>query len=161
MITILETFDLDAGGRRFRAEVVADECSRAPWDEMDTLGEVSDWRYGQNKAPGEIIIARDRGSQRVYDWAGAVRKARAEGMTGDWAVRAVRAEFDYFRRWCNDDWRFVGVAVFPLTDRGDELRSYEESLWGIESDADEYIRSTARDLALSIVAQLNEVSSCA
>ena len=158
-MNVIETFDFAHGAHKFRAEVVVDDCGDAPWDNMSTLGEVSGWRHGQDKAPGERILSRDRGAFRAYDWAGAVRKARAEGMTGEKAEAAVSAEFDYFRRWCNNDWYYVGVTVFPVTDRGNELRSYTESLWGIESDATEYIRAVALDLADSIVAQHVEVSA--
>jgi len=61
-------------------------------------------------------------------------------------------------RWANDEWRFVGVRVFPLSNDQDEVRSKEESLWGIATglgdhtnEDDTYLREVAEDLAFAII----------
>lgn len=142
-------------GRTFRVDVVFDESTSAPWDEYDTLGTVSDWTRDRKPA-GSKVLNEDRGSFRYYDWAGAVAKARKEGMTGADAAEAVEREFTRLRRWCENDWCWVGVVVTPLTPDGDALDSMSDSLWGIESDADDHIDEVTRDLMYSLTKTLNE-----
>lgn len=148
-MTTLSTRDFTYNDRTFRAEIVYDDDT-CPWDDMTPLGDVSDWTRDA-KGPGQIILVQDRsGHRRYYNFAQAVARGRAEGMSGERAAFAAQREYEYFRRWCNDDWHYVGVVVFPLTDRGDELRSYSDSLWGIESDATDHINEVALDLAYNI-----------
>lgn len=72
-----------------------------------------------------------------------------ETMTpGEYAARAARRDFERLRDWCNDSWCYVGVSVAPLCKCcGEPDEAKAESLWGIESDAGEYLRETARELA--------------
>lgn len=144
-MTILNRKTVTRAGRTFRVDVVADECSRAPWLEMDTLGEVTEWTTFR-KAAGQRVLNEDRGARRFYDFAGAVAKARREGLSGKDAAAAAEREFDWLRRWCNDQWHWVGVVVTPLTPDGDPLESQSDSLWGIESDAPAYLEEVTDDL---------------
>jgi hypothetical protein len=55
------------------------------------------------------------------------------GTKAERAARAAMADFEYLKRWCNDDWFYCGYTV--------EIEGFEydvigdSSLWGIESDA--------------------------
>lgn len=123
-----------AHGLTFRIEVIHDADAGYPWDNMECLGDVSDWT-SRSKAPGERVLNEGRFQKRFYDFAGAVAKARREGATGPQAVEQADAEFDYLRRWCNDDWHYVGLTLTVLDGDGGDTE-HTESLWGIDGDGD-------------------------
>jgi hypothetical protein len=64
-----------------------------------------------------------------------------------YAAAAALADFDRLRRWCADDWCYVGVIVTLVDDDEDEMPEFSASVWGIESDASDYLEETARELA--------------
>lgn len=155
-----ETRDIEQNGRAYRVEFIADCDMGAPWEESDGHGIVSDWER-RDKKPGEVVIASDRGSKRFYNIAATTRIAKrdgwglspekASGLTPAQIVaEAVRLDMERMRGWCNDDWHWCGVSVFPLTEDGDELRSKTESLWGIASDADDYFKEVIAELIAQI-----------
>lgn len=152
----------------FRFTTEWDDSGDTPWERSDGHGPVSKPRrfyHGEeNKAPGEVRLYDDRGYARYYDFAEATRIAKRDGWglcdaelakletrlgrkpTRKQIVReAVQRDYDFLRGWCNDDWHYVGVVVTRM-DTGEE-----ESLWGIESDAEDYIRQTAEELAGQLV----------
>lgn len=151
-MTVVNTFDFEQSGMTFRCEVIIDECADMPWEKHGCHGPVL---AKTKKGPGELRFNGDF----VYDFAAAMKQAKkdgwgcegTEGMTpGQIAEKAVRADFEYLRSWFNDEWYYVGVVVFPLTANNDELRAKNEALWGIESNATQYIKETAHDLAREI-----------
>ena len=155
-----ETRDFEQNGTTYRVEFIFDSDTGAPWKEHDGHGVVSDWE-SRDKKPGEVVIASNRGSKRFYDVAATTRIAKrdgwglspekASGLTPAQIVaEAVRLDMERMRGWCNDAWHWCGVAVFPLTADGDELRSKTESLWGIESDADDYFKEVIAELIAQI-----------
>jgi hypothetical protein len=119
------------------------------------------------QAAGEMVLCDDRSSKRFYDFQEAVKIARRDGwgfpgMTeearatmkrGEIAQRAAMADFERLRAWCNDQWHYVGCVV-TLLDEDDEETDEAESLWGIESDADEYLQETALELADEILSRV-------
>jgi hypothetical protein len=144
-------------GRRYTFKIEHDDGMGEPWKEHDGHGVVSDWTR-RDKAPGEVIIASDRGSHRFYDIAGTTRLARRdhwglsdaskarlaarigrEPKRGDIVAEAVRLDCERMRGWCNDQWHWCGVIV---TSPEGETRS----LWGIESDGYEYHAEVAGEL---------------
>lgn len=149
-------------GFKLALSLVPDHVHGAPWDEEDGHGAVRRERTGSNwrnrngiaKAPGELVLWQDRGEALIYDYAGAVKLAFAEGWgcmapnAGDSAKqRAARAAMDDFKRlknWCNNEWHYVGAVVTASRD-GIELGN--ASLWGIESDAGDYLLEVANELA--------------
>ena len=154
------TRDIEKNGTTYRVEFIADCNMGAPWKEHGGHGIVSDWE-SRDKKPGEVVIAEDRGSKRFYDIAETTRIAKRDG----WGVSnadtskmtpaqitalAVTRDMARMRDWCNDDWHWCGVAVFPLTADGDELRSKTESLWGIESDSGDYFEEVISELIYQI-----------
>lgn len=153
-------------GHMFRVETKPDESGAAPWGYEDGHGPVSDWRRSgytgrPRKAPGEMILIRDRGWYRTYDFQAAVKQAKAEGWDappyggtrGERAHRAAMADFQRLRDWCDGRWYYIGVVVHLLDDMGDDMGE-SESLRGIESDADDYLDEVAQELADEIIDRL-------
>ena len=110
---------LEVDGRRFAWWVEPDAGGGAPWDNEDGHGPVSEWTR-RGKRPGEMVLVSDRHSRRFYDFAEAVRIARAEGWdappygegtAGQRAHRAALADFRRLRDWCEGRWSYVGVCV--------------------------------------------------
>ena len=156
MSYVYESRDIEQNCKIYRVEFVFDSDMGAPWKDHDGRGVVSDWE-SRDKKPGEVVIASDHGSKRFYDVAETTRIAKRDG----WGVSdadtskmtpaqitalAVQRDMERMRDWCNDVWHWCGVSVFPLTADGDELRSKTESLWGIESDADDYFEEVIAGL---------------
>lgn len=155
-----KTRDIEQNSTIYRVEFIVDYDMGAPWEEHEGHGVVSDWE-NRDKKPGEVVITSDRGAKRFYDIAETTRIAKRD----KWAVSdadtsnltpaqivslAVHRDMERMRDWCNDVWHWCSVAVFPLTDAGDELRSKTESLWGIESDADSYFEEVIFELIAQI-----------
>ncbi|MDE2202718.1 MAG: hypothetical protein KGJ38_08320 [Burkholderiaceae bacterium] len=142
------TEHFEHSGRRFVAEYYVDEDMGPPWKVHDGHGPVSDWTR-RDKRPGERVLCEDRGARRYYDWQAACKLARKDG----WNVepfdapnrieRAVQADFDRLRAWCNDEWHWCGVSV--RLDGADE--NFYHALWGIESDAGGYFEEVREELA--------------
>lgn len=164
MITDEKT--ITRNGREYRVSIVRDDIMRVPWEEEDGHGPVTEWT-NRAKLPGELVLAEDRGSsRRFYDFAAAMKQARAEGWNappyrddetkGERAAKAVRADFERLREWCNDEWWYVGVVVEPKCSCCGEWKDAEsESIWGIESDAGDYLDEVAEELIDEIEARIS------
>ena len=161
MSHVYETRDIEKNSTTYRVEFIVDYDMGAPWEEHDGHGIVSDWER-RDKKPGEVVIASDRGSKRFYDIAETTRIAKRDkwGVSDTDTSRltpaqitalAVQRDMERMRGWCNEDWYWCGVSVFPLTEDGDELRSKTESLWCIESDAADYFE----DVISQLIAQIS------
>lgn len=156
-----ETETRESGTMSFRVEWFYDHDSDAPWDREDVHGPVSDWTT-RDKKPGEMVLCADRRSKRFYDFAEAVKIARRDGWDtapykwpsdGARAHAAAMADFDYLRRWCNDDWHYCGIVVTLLNADG-EPDSVDASLWGIESDSPDYHDEVIGDLIAECLHQI-------
>ena len=75
---------------------------------------------------------------------------RATMTARQYAAAAALADFDRLRRWCDNQWHYVGVIVESLDADEDVIDS--ASIWGIESDADDYLDEVAQDLAAELLA---------
>lgn len=170
-----ETFTF--AGLSFRVSHEYDHDHGAPWQEEDGHGPVSDWRHFHGeprKYPGERILCSDRGSIRTYDYAEAIKIAKRDGWglgpdalaklrarlgheptRGEIVATAVDADFNRLRDWCEDRWCYVGVVV-TLLDVDGRATNESESLWGIESDAGEYIGEVALELAGEIAGRVGD-----
>lgn len=148
---IQEGRTLDLGsGYTARVECPYDDDTTPPWKREDGHGPVSEWRPVWNrhtgcrdKRPGEMLLVREgRGTSdlgRFYDFAAAVKLARRDGWgyhgmhdgetPGERAHKAALADFEYLRRWCNDEWHYIGVVV-TVHRNGEEIGG--DALWGIE-----------------------------
>lgn len=147
-------------GRTFTVEFPYDDSGRVPWEDCDGHGIVSEWT-NRDKSPGERVLHSDRSSRRYYDVQETMKIALRDGWNAapydvpgetkrQRAARAVDADFEYLRRWCNDQWSYVGVVV-KHSETGER-----ESVWGIESDAYEYLNETAHELADEISSRLDD-----
>lgn len=146
-------------GFKFCAEIEHDGDTDAPWEHEDGHGPVSEWT-SRSKNAGELVLCSDRGRHRFYDFAGAVKLARrdgwdtapyGQGTAGQRAERAARADYERLRAWCNDQWSYVGVIVHRLDHDGEKIEDQAASLWGIESDAGDYLKEVSRELAADIL----------
>jgi len=70
------------------------------------------------------------------------------------AARAAEEDFNRLRRFCEGDWAYCGVVVELLGD-DDEPTGDSESVWGIESDAGDYLDETAHECAGEILARIS------
>jgi hypothetical protein len=155
-------------GQSFRAFLEFDQDMREPWKEHDGHGIVSEWRAKESKDPGEMVLCKDHGRCRFYDFAGTIKLAKKDGWgaphakdcpyryvkgklkgckcgisklkPGEVAHQAAMADFERMRDWCQDRWQWVGVIV-------KDAFGNETSLWGIETDGTDYLKETARELA--------------
>lgn len=140
-------------GLKFRYEAFPDDCYGPPWKEEDGHGPVSDWER-RKKLPYEWILREDRGSYLYYDSKEALETALKEGWgpkdpaltPRQNAAKAVRADFEYLRGWCNDDWRYVGVRVILLDVDGEDTEEYS-TLGGVHSDyVEDYLKELAEEV---------------
>lgn len=166
MDDILRTYDeayTDNYGqkRTFRINIIADVDADAPWDSEGGHGPVTDW-VRREATSSEWLLNSDRGAYRYYNHVEAKKFAELEGWGGCGDTRdeqlddAVYKDYVNLKAWCNDEWRYVGIEVYPLTKDGDELKSKAESIWGIESDNTSYINELAQELMYSICEVLPE-----
>jgi hypothetical protein len=152
-----EKFELD--GLRFQVTTEPDSCSEAPWVEGCTLGAVRMIGHKSDKLPGEMIFAMTRsGARYAYDFAGAVKEARSEGLSGPNAVKAAYGEMAWFRGYVEDDWYYVVVCVELLTIH-DEPTGECEYLGSVESSSADYILEVARQLAGQLAMQYEGVTA--
>lgn len=152
-----DTIEVAIDGRMltFAVEYRPDQDAGAPWENSEGHGPVSDW-VRRDKLPGELVLNEDRGFRRYYYFAEACRIARREGWdtppykddrltARQRAARAARADYEFLRQWCDDEWQYVGVIVTLLDDEG-APSEVTDSLWGVETYND-YHRDQARELA--------------
>lgn len=147
-----DTFE--RSGRKFRVRIVHDDNQDTPWEREDGHGPVSKWT-SRAKAPGELVLASDRPNRhRYYDMSEAVKIANREGWGGKGrtkrqrAASAAQADYERLLAWCEDQWSYVGVVVQPVCKCcGAASEGYRFALWGIESDAGDYLTEVANDLA--------------
>ena len=153
----MENIQIIIGGKEltFSVKVEHDSGHGAPWAEECGHGPVTDWTT-RDKRPGELVLNSDRGSKRYYDFAEACRIAQRDGWNAapysdtetkrQRAAKAARADFEWLRAWCDNEWQYVGIIVTLLDDDGNETE-ISDSLWGVcDSDSD-YVAEEARLIA--------------
>jgi hypothetical protein len=153
----------------------SDRGSKRYYDahEANEIAKRDSWGLGDDD---KAELLRRLRRQRVTVPSGTARTARVilEPLAQPWSpltrgeIRAesVRKDFEFLRRWCNDQWWYVGVVVTHLPDPedDDEPIDYGHALWGIESDSDDYIEEVAHqhiDDILSDIAKVAESSEAA
>ena len=147
----METFD-----KRYDVtiELERDDHMVEPWKECDGHGVVSEWT-SRDKYLHERILCSDRSQHRFYDVRASIALALKDGwdhppyQTGtkrERAARAVDADFEHLRAWCNGEWQWVGVIV--KVSRDDHTIG-EDSLWGI--DDEKYAYEEGESMAQHII----------
>jgi len=146
-------------GKRFRVYIEPDDCGDTPWERSEGHGKVrtisEHYRCDTTqKKPGERVLYTGGNKVWLYDWQDACKQARKDGWNAppydapNRIERAVQADFDFLRGWLNDDWWYVGVCVAMVNEDDEDItEKYTNALWGIESNADEYLDETAHELA--------------
>lgn len=156
---------IEHDGVSFAYWLIQDDDMTPPWDRGDGHGPVSDWTK-RDKRPGELVLSVDGGHWRLYDYQEAMRIAKrggwdakpfGEGTKGQRAHRAVMADFDFLRRWCDDQWYYVGVVVAMINEDG-EIMQEGGSVWGIESDADDHLEMIAHELAGEMLQSIRQAA---
>ena len=161
MTAPIEAFDFTRNGADYTARVYVDDSQDHPWDHEDGHGPVRYVRlhhgieYSGAKRPGERVLHQDGATFWFYDWQAACKLARADGWNAEpydapgRIERAVLADFRRLGAYLREEWIYVGVSVTPE----DEPETYARALWGIESDAEDYIREVADEIADEIHAE--------
>lgn len=141
-------------GRSKRFYDFAGACAiamRDCWGESAYRLDIETGANGLKRANGQWFTGRELCSY-VSLWFDDVNDAIADiyaqrrasyPSARAYAAAAARSDFDRLRGWCNDSWHYVGVVV-TCSRNGVELGS--ASLWGIESDARDYLQEVAHDL---------------
>lgn len=157
-----QQYEIEHAGRAFMVKIYEDTDMGMPWDEHDGHGIVTDWER-RPKMPGEMILCEDGRSRRFYDFAASCKRALADGWDcppygqGTPRQRAARAAMNDFLRlrdFCQGGWHWCGIEVIPIDEDGGESADISASLWGIESDSDEYMRELAFELAAECLSQI-------
>lgn len=145
-------------GQQFKALFETDCDVIAPWKEYDSHGVISEWTT-TDKRPGEKILYSDGRQKLMYDIQATTKRARADGWNhepytgtkGEQAARAVAADFERLRQFCEGHWSYVVLTVELLDEDGEAITS--ETLGGIESD-DPDMMDHARQLAEEVLIML-------
>lgn len=178
MSNAYDNFNFTHNGREFVASLYVDDCNDAPWDNSDGHGVVSDWEH-RDKRPGERVLNEDGRSKRFYDVSASMKIAKRDGWglcdeekanlaaklgrpptAGEIRAAAVEKDFEFLRGWCNDEWHYCGIGVQLLDEDGEPVgEEYEHALWGIESNADDYLKEVACELAAEICHGLDKTAA--
>lgn len=147
-------------GWKIKVAFQYDQDSGPPWKDCDGMGVIEEccYRPGEYGEYDDWILNSDRGWYRYYDWKATLPEAMRDGWntkpynfhsTHEQAMAAMRSTYEFLRRWCNDDWWYVGMIVTLLDENDDELD--EESCWGYESESIDYLCSEARSWAAHMI----------
>lgn len=163
-----ETITRTVDGKEYTFSVIADEDddNTPPWERHDGHGVISEWER-RDKAPDEIILDSFGSASRFYDFKATCAIALRDGWDAapyndgretpkQQAAKAALADFKNLKAWCDNDWRYIGVVV-TLLDCDGEKTNIKESLWGIESNASDYLNIVADELAGEVMAGRNTV----
>ena len=152
-------------GHTFKLEVEYDTDMRAPWEECDGYGEVSDWTT-RDKKPGERVLSSDRYSKRYYDVQASIEKATREGWglgeedrqklaqklgrqptQKEIVAQSVEQDFECLRRWCANEWYWAVLHVWMA-----DHPEHETYLGGVEYDPwEDYHEECAREMASEVL----------
>lgn len=157
----IETFEIEG----FTANVYADDSHGNPWEEEDGHIDPEYFHREADVPRGYTIMSTHGRGCWAYDTRAAILKASRErwGLSPSsreyQAIRvkpghtkptrsqvrmaAIRADAWRMAQYINGDWCYVGVSVV----RTGETDSYAHAVWGIESDAGEYLHEVAIEIA--------------
>ena len=121
---------------------------RYDWQEATKIGKRDGWGLGDDRLA------------KLREWL------KREPTRGEIVKQSVENDFDFLAGWLNDKWHYMGVVVrlddehydnehVPEGKLADMLEGeHTESLWGIESDCDDYIAEIAIEQADTIIGML-------
>lgn len=162
----------DRGAKRFYDFAGAVKLARRDgWGVSPYRMDIENGAHGMKRAIGQYFEGRELHTFQS-DWCDDVNDAirevyaahRATMTPRAYAALAAHADFERLRRWCADQWSYVGVAV--TVEKGDVQLTgdYDHALWGIESDCGEYVAEVAAELVSEALdaarAKLAELCDC-
>lgn len=173
---VIRVRDITGERKTLVIAILDDDDATPPWERSEGHGTVTEWTT-RDKEPGERVLNQDGRAKRFYDFQGACALARKEwGLSPkhleeleqrlgrkptrrEIAAQAAEQDFQFMQEWCNDSWRYIGVALFEMPRDGEyrDAQSFANSepfaettnhaLWGIESCSEDYIQEVIRELA--------------
>ena len=152
-------------GWKIKVEFQRDGDCGPPWEECDGHGEIYEARH-RDECLDNWLLNSDRIWHRYYDWKATLPKAIKErwdakpygvGTKQERAMRAMKADYEYLRRWCNDDWWYVGLIVTLLDENNEQID--EDSCWGYASNDVGYLCSEARSWAAHMIVKARRVQN--
>jgi len=149
---------VEAEGFTLKLTVEDDDTGRKPWQDDDGAGIVTGWIDPAKAPKGAVQINHDRdGTCRFYDVLASREKAKREGWVNSLGLTALQLERRInklvmndcarMKAWCEDDWSYIGLVINASREGVQLTGEYEIALWGIESDAGDYLEEVANDLA--------------
>ena len=165
-----QTFDFTHCGKEFRATIHNGSDHGAPWDNECGHGPIRIIRDKRDKRPGEYIIG-DVYDSRCTAYAYDVQAAQAQALKDGWgfegadpatmtkrqiAAEAVKRDIKHLEGWVREEWCYIGVGVQALDAEGEPVGDeFAHSLWGIESNSDDFIRTeVAPELADMLIQEI-------
>ena len=140
--------------------ITPDDDSGPPWKEFDGHGEVRCVTHAYGIPEGWRHLHTNRFQVWIYNWAGALAQAKAEGwgtsrkllpLPGNKRVTraqvreaAVQADMDHMRGYLDGSWSYVGVVV-KIRD-ADGVEVGEDSLWGVENSDVVWLKETVAEV---------------
>jgi len=148
-------------------DTIQDICFGFPWKESDGHGIVSDW-VSRSKYSSERLLSQSRQSYCYYDVAATMAIAKRDGWgmsqdfinelaktlgrlptRGQTLAAAVEYDFEYLRKWCNNEWYYMilSISINEVNDDGEIVREIDtSSVGGYESEG-EYWKTEALSTA--------------
>lgn len=162
MSDVFHRSEFEYDGEQFTVTYYYDPDAGAPWDNSDGHGPVR-CALKEEKRAGEWVMGPTGSRDIWYLYDSTV--AQAIALRDGWghgddvpgesprqkAARAVRADFEYLRGWCTDEWHYIGIEV-RHTATGET-----SALWCIDGSgsyagADAYHIDVLKELARDIMA---------
>ena len=155
MSDTIETQEIERDGRSYLVEYSVDFNFDAPWNCQELVGNIDVKENYMHKSPGQRII-KGLYTDYLYDFQDAVAKAKKqwvipeEGETlGQAAVKLVEKEVKWLDGYINDQWTYICVTVFDVTEEKCKHCAPSDSLSGIEfhyNTDDEYITGIVKEM---------------
>lgn len=145
-------------GWSLKFDIQYDDSCRTPWGDCDGMGVIKECRDHPGEAYSDWILNSEYRCYIYYDWKATLKEAIRDRWDAkpyrvctkrEQAMRAMRSTYDYLRRWCENDWYYVGCIVTLYDENEDEVG--EESCWGFESCCMDDICSEARSWAARLI----------
>lgn len=148
-----------SNGWKIKVEFEYDHDYGKPWEECDGHGVIYE-THSREEYMDEWLLNNSRGWYRYYDWKESLKLAikdkwGCKPYDTSTAMDAIKADYEWLRRWCNDDWWWVGMIVTLLDEDDNEIDS--DSCWGYDSDSIDYLCSEARSWAAHMIRKERKV----
>lgn len=135
---------------KIKVEFQYDMDSGPPWEQCEDHGVVGKWERGRREYDDDWLLMSDCGSYLYYNWKAGLKLAIKDGWGPRSPMDAVKADYEYLRRWCDNKWWYVGMIVTLYDVDGNTILA-KESCWGYESDNIVYLCSEARSWAAYMI----------